>query len=190
MDLLTKEWAHILKTVKQEYNITDISFKTWLAPLEIFSVQKDTLVILFPTDESNQMSLNYISKKYELPLKVIIAEITGKEYHLQFILPGQATNLKPSDVVSQGHRPANRENFLSSHLNPRYTFDTFVVGANNRFAQTASLAVAESRDRPTTPSLFTEVPGWARPISCMPSAILFYRTALPRRFSMSLPRIF
>ena len=92
MDLLTKEWAHILKTVKQEYNITDISFKTWLAPLEIFSVQNDTLVILFPTDESNQMSLNYISKKYELPLKVTIAEITGKEYHLQFILPGQATN--------------------------------------------------------------------------------------------------
>ena len=159
MDLLTKEWAHILKTVKQEYNITDISFKTWLAPLEIFSVQNDTLVILFPTDESNQMSLNYISKKYELPLKVTIAEITGKEYHLQFILPGQATNLKPSDVVSQGYRPADRENFLSSHLNPRYTFDTFVVGANNRFAQTASLAVAESPGQAYNPLFIYGGPG-------------------------------
>lgn len=159
MDLLTKEWAHILKTVKQEYNITDISFKTWLAPLEIFSVQKDTLVILFPTDESNQMSLNYISKKYELPLKVTIAEITGKEYHLQFILPGQATNLKPSDVVSQEHHPADRENFLSSHLNPRYTFDTFVVGANNRFAQTASLAVAESPGQAYNPLFIYGGPG-------------------------------
>ena len=159
MDLLTKEWAHILKTVKQEYNITDISFKTWLAPLEIFSVQNDTLVILFPTDESNQMSLNYISKKYELPLKVTIAEITGKEYHLQFILPGQATNLKPSDVVSQGHRLADRENFLSSHLNPRYTFDTFVVGANNRFAQTASLAVAESPGQAYNPLFIYGGPG-------------------------------
>lgn len=162
MDLLTKEWAHILKTVKQEYNITDISFKTWLAPLEVFSVQNDTLILLFPTDESNQMSLNYISKKYELPLKVTIAEITGREYHLQFILPGQAATLKPSDVVSQSkgqYDPADHENFLSSHLNSRYTFDTFVVGANNRFAQTASLAVAESPGQAYNPLFIYGGPG-------------------------------
>lgn len=162
MDLLTKEWAHILKTVKQEYNITDISFKTWLAPLEVFSVQNDTLILLFPTDESNQMSLNYISKKYELPLKVTIAEITGREYHLQFILPGQAATLKPSDVVSQSkgqYDLADHENFLSSHLNSRYTFDTFVVGANNRFAQTASLAVAESPGQAYNPLFIYGGPG-------------------------------
>ena len=160
MDLLTKEWKHILQTMKQEYNITDISFKTWLAPLEIFSVQKDTLILLFSTDQSNQMSLNYISKKYELPLKVTIAEITGREYQLRFILPGQAATLKPDDILHQkAHAPVGSENFLSSHLNPRYTFDTFVVGGNNRFAQTASLAVAESPGQAYNPLFIYGGPG-------------------------------
>ena len=88
------------------------------------------------------MTLSYISKKYYLPLKVAIAEIIGTEYEIQFILPEQTKNIRPSN--NKGKKTPEPEASKRSNLNPNYTFDTFVVGSNNRFAQSASLAVAES----------------------------------------------
>lgn len=79
MDLLMAQWSEILQKLKKEYDIMDVSYETWLKPLEVFAVENDTLYILFPQD-TNQMSLNYISKRYELPLKVTIGEVTGQEY--------------------------------------------------------------------------------------------------------------
>ena len=86
------------------------------------------------------MGLTYINKKYYLPLKVAVAEITGMEYEIEFVLPEQARKLK----MPHPARQATTEEAERSNLNPNYTFDTFVVGNNNRFAQSASLAVAES----------------------------------------------
>ena len=84
MDLILDKWDEILQTVKTEHDITDISFETWIKPLEVYGVEGNTLYILVP---SVQMTLNYISKKYYLPLKVAITEITGIEYEIKFILP-------------------------------------------------------------------------------------------------------
>ena len=88
MDHILEKWEEILQTVKTEHDISEISFNTWIRPLEVFGVEGNTLYILVP---AVQMTLNYISKKYQLPLKVAIAEITGIEYDIQFILPEQAT---------------------------------------------------------------------------------------------------
>ena len=90
MDKVIDKWAEILNTVKEEHEISDISFDTWMRPLEVFAVEGNTLYILVP---SEQMALSYISKKYYLPLKVAIAEITGVEYDIEFILPDQASSL-------------------------------------------------------------------------------------------------
>ena len=82
------------------------------------------------------MGLDYVSKKYTLPIKVAIAEITGVNYEIRFILP---------EEVKQEKAPAPvQKNLYVPNLNPKYTFDTFVVGSNNKFAHAASLAVAES----------------------------------------------
>ena len=69
-----------------------------------------------------------------------MAEIIGMEYEIEFVLPEQARKLK----MPHPTRQATTEEAERSNLNPNYTFDTFVVGNNNRFAQSASLAVAES----------------------------------------------
>lgn len=137
MELVEKKWDEILLRVKEEHELTDVSFNTWLKPLEIYSIQNNRIYILVSTE---QMGLSYINKKYYLPLKVAIAEVTGTEYEIEFVLPEQAKKILSPNVRK---RPTTEE-AEKSNLNPNYTFDTFVVGNNNRFAHSASLAVAES----------------------------------------------
>ena len=153
VDKVIEKWNEILNTVKKEHEISDVSFDTWMRPLEVYSIEGNTLYILVP---SEQMALSYISKKYYLPLKVAIAEITGTEYEIEFILPEQANklNLKKSQV-----KKVSSLNGSNSNLNPNYTFETFVVGNNNRFAQSASLAVAESPGEAYNPLYIYGGPG-------------------------------
>mgnify|MGYP000990490476 CR=1 FL=1 len=139
MDKILEKWDEILMTVKTEHDISDIAFNTFLRPLEFYGVTGNTAYILVP---SEQLGLSYISKKYYLPLKVAITEITGTEYEIKFILPEQAKSIASSP--NKQKKPFYSEAASKSNLNSNYTFDTFVVGSNNRFAHSASLAVAES----------------------------------------------
>lgn len=141
MDLLKEKWEEILYLVKVEHELSDISFKTWLQPLQIHSVSDRTVTILVP---SEQMGIDYITKKYMFPIKVAIAELTGKEYEISFILPEQAKKLESKKKFSSVNLMDNSSNAEKANLNPKYTFDTFVVGNNNKFAHAAALAVAES----------------------------------------------
>lgn len=160
MDLLQEKWKDILLSIKEENNITDISYRTWLLPLEIYAIEDDVLYILFATD-SDQMSLNYIAKKYTLFLQVAIAELTGKEYMLKFILPKDTASIDRSQTATTTPQAKllGNDNYRKSNLNARYTFDTFVVGGNNRFAQTASLSVAETPGEAYNPLYIYGGPG-------------------------------
>lgn len=134
MSVIIEKWDKILETVKKEHELSDVSFHTWLQPLKIHSVDNNIVTILVP---SEQVGLNYISKKYTLPIKVAIAEITGIDCEIKFLLPEDIkTNTLPTTE--------NPTNLIDSNLNQKYTFDTFVVGSNNKFAHAASLAVSES----------------------------------------------
>ncbi|MEG0805987.1 MAG: chromosomal replication initiator protein DnaA [Lachnospiraceae bacterium] len=136
MDLILEKWNEILQTVKTEHELTDVSFNTWVEPLKVHSIKGNKLYILVP---SEQIALNYIKKKFTLPIKVAVSEITNQDYEIEFILPEQAKIIQPAIKKQIPYDSAEKSN-----LNPNYTFDTFVVGSNNRFAHSASLAVAES----------------------------------------------
>lgn len=137
MELILEKWEEILRTVKEEHELTDISFNAWLKPLSVCNIEGSTLYILVP---SEQMGINYITKKYKLPIEVAIAEITGTKYEIEFILPEQVDKFKSFKGKSSGFAAGTEK----SNLNPNYTFESFVVGNNNKFAHAASLAVAES----------------------------------------------
>lgn len=152
MEKVIEKWNDILNTVKIEHDISDISFDTWMRPLDVYAVEGSVLYILAPFEP---MALGYIRKKYYLPLKVAITELTGIDYELQFVLPEDAKSLnikKPTKKVSS-------LNGSNSNLNPNYTFETFVVGGNNRFAQSAALAVAESPGETYNPLYIYGGPG-------------------------------
>ena len=84
MEELLKKWDEIKLSIQKEHALTDISFKTWLQPLSIHEMTEDTITILIPSDKAQ--SINYISTKYYLPIKVSIAEALHKEYEIKFIL--------------------------------------------------------------------------------------------------------
>ena len=138
MELIQSKWDEILEYIKNEYNLSDISFNTWIKPLKFHSVENNKVIIIIPFDQSH--SKNYISSKYSLPIKVSITEVTGMEYDVEFILEKDAS----SEDTLINNNIINTPEYENTNLNHTYTFDTFVVGSNNRFAQSAALVVAES----------------------------------------------
>ena len=124
MDIILEKWDEILQTVKTEHEMSEVAFNTWIKPLQVYGVEDNTLYILVP---SEQVMLSYISKKYYLPLRVAIAEISGIEYEIKFIQPEDTKSLS--------------------------------LGSNNRFAQSASLAVAESPGEAYNPLYIYGGPG-------------------------------
>ena len=140
MNLVIEKWDEIIQRLKIEHGLSDVSFKTWIEPLEVYNVENSVVYILVPI----KGSINYIEKKYMLPFKVCIAEVTGYEYEVEFIGVDDPSQLRSNSPENTNKTSNKNEIFEKANLNPKYTFDTFVVGGNNNFAHAASLAVAES----------------------------------------------
>ena len=138
MHLIQEKWTDILNMIKIEHQLSDVSFKTWLEPLTVHKVEGNTVTVVVPT---GQIGINYIRNKYLLPLNVAVSEATGKEYDIALIEP---KDIPPETVQAPVSSITINENLEKANLNPRYTFDTFVVGSNNKMAHAASVAVAES----------------------------------------------
>ena len=147
MEEIVKKWEEILSYLKNEYAITDVSYDSWIKPLELFQIEDNKLYLTYNGDQ-NTMSLSYVTRKYATPLKVTIAEIAGIQFdEILVISQDNANQIKKEKKVNINIEEAptfNEKKIGNKTINPKFTFDNFVVGRNNRFAQTAALAVAES----------------------------------------------
>ena len=143
---LKENWENIKKKIRIESGITDVSYRTWIDPLTVYSFQDNTVKILIPQD--NPMTLQYISKNYLDFFKVTISEFLEEMVDISFILNKDIINNEETqdEEINDVHKneSVSQSNIDHSNLNPKYRFDTFVVGSNNKFAHSASLAVAES----------------------------------------------
>ena len=141
MNIVKEKWPEIIEHLRVEHELSNVSFSTWIQPLKVYDVIDNTVFILV----NMNASVEYIEKKYLIPLKVCIAEITGIEFEVVFI---SEDDDKLNEIQSMSIEATNKKKTKSAAekagLNPKYTFDTFVVGGNNNFAHAASLAVAES----------------------------------------------
>lgn len=143
LDKLKEKWDDILLYLKEEHEISDVSFSTWLLPLKIYSVESGNTVRIIVPDAN---FLGYIKKKYSFLLKVAIEELTGFKCEVEFIVEDQIKqeDSTSNQLIKNHQSPVSQAALQNANLNPKYTFDTFVVGANNNLAHAASLAVAES----------------------------------------------
>ena len=141
MNEVKEKWPEIIEHLRVEHELLNVSFNTRIKTLKDYDVIDDTAYILVNKDSS----VEYIDKKYRLPLMVCIAEITGKEYEIQFVSEDDdKLNEIHNASIDNGQKKKTKSLAEKAGLNPKYTFDTFVVGGNNNFAHAASLAVAES----------------------------------------------
>ncbi len=144
LEEIKEKWPEILDFLKQEFELTDISFKTWILPLKVESFENNTLTLIF-SGETKMSGLVYVNKKYCQLLKIAIEESINKEINLEITLPNDTEineefidNLADQEMISLENR------IQEANLDKKYTFDSFVVGSNNDIAQVTSLAAAES----------------------------------------------
>ncbi len=138
--VLTK-WDDIKNLLRYESDISTISYNTFIQHLEPVKVTEDLIVI----EAEDQMAINIIEKKYYKTIQMAIKEAVGSIFNISFVLPGESYGEDPKEK-SKTRKPG-LTNFTineTTNLNSRYTFDTFVVGNNNKFAHAASVAVAEA----------------------------------------------
>lgn len=130
-ELLTKA-KELLKN-----EVTKISYETWIRDLEINSFEDGNVVLV----ASNAFQKESIISRYHDLFKNTFNYITNKNCEISVILKDDVAEEKSEASIQMNN---NLSGISNSTLNPKYTFDSFVVGNNNRFAHAAALAVAEA----------------------------------------------
>ncbi|MCR5432478.1 MAG: chromosomal replication initiator protein DnaA [Lachnospiraceae bacterium] len=137
--LLVDRWDEILEFLRTQFNITKVSFNTWLKNLKVKDVNGD-LVILFSSDPSIGSNLSFIKNKYGAFIKNAIEEIIDEEINID-IVGDEPVSGSAVHIPEQAKKSSS---LLGLNLNPDYTFDNFVVSGSNSLVHAAALKVAEA----------------------------------------------
>jgi chromosomal replication initiator protein len=137
-----------------ELQMTRATFNTWIKPATAVSWDQDTFVLGAP----NAYIKDWLENRLYTPIQRTLSGITGQQLDVQFVvwmeeenvdepetlpLLNPPPNSSPSPVRVNGKSHMSRDDGFS-FLNPRYTFETFVVGPSNRLAHAAALAVTDN----------------------------------------------
>jgi chromosomal replication initiator protein len=124
-------WTEVAGRLKGALN--DSTFRTWFGEVEGHDVSDDTFVLAVPNDFTRE----WIEGHFLELIRAAVRDVTGHQRRVQLTV---AETGAPPDVQ---HQPVQRV-VAETGLNPKYTFDLFVIGSSNRFAHAAALAVAEA----------------------------------------------
>ncbi len=140
MHAIQENWELIKETIKREYELSNVVYATWIKNLKFHSVEDHVVTISIASDQSH--ILEYIIRKYKDFFQVTICEMMNDFYEINFILENVAN--ENSEEPAENTSSEKIDLYRQANLATKYTFDNFVVGSNNNFAQSACLAVAES----------------------------------------------
>ncbi len=127
-------WAEVLKLIKVE--LTEVSFNTWLKTIEPVSISDEKVILTAPND----FTKGILEGRYLNLIKNAFTQVTEQDFNIHFIIPGEEQYINNGQTTNQNMNGNNKR----AQLNPKYTFDSFVIGNSNRLAHAASLAVAEA----------------------------------------------
>ncbi|MFQ5882078.1 MAG: chromosomal replication initiator protein DnaA [Candidatus Methylomirabilales bacterium] len=138
-------WQAALSNIQSQ--VFHHSFETWFRPLTLGSITGNRLQVLLP----NRFFKEWFEEHYLELLRSALEDLLFTRVEIDLAVPDQDTPPPPPPPVAVPKRTARRPPQATSSLNPKYTFDSFVVGAGNQLAHAASLAVAEQISRVYNP---------------------------------------
>lgn len=133
-------WSEVLSRMKIDLNPQ--SFDVWVQSAKPLSFQNNQMAIEVPTD----IHRDYWQKHLAAKFVEISYGLFGKEIIPTFLTPDEAQQQQEQQLAdSRSQQPTiiEEDDFKSSILNPKYTFDTFVIGKGNQMAHAAALVVAD-----------------------------------------------
>jgi chromosomal replication initiator protein len=141
-------WEQVLARVETKVNRH--SFYTWFKPTSLLSDLGTTVLVRVP----NSLFKDWLTKHYSGVIAETLDELGFAQRRVEFASEGAgeatAIDLSPDEVAAIETPPAPPQTGPAG-LNPRYSFDTFIVGSSNQFAHAASRAVAEAPSRSYNP---------------------------------------
>gem|GEM_PF-5463666 len=142
------------------------TISTWLEPLACERVTNDSITFSVP----NNFFVLWIKENYIKVIGESLKELTGNNYEMYFTCRDNShpsgAGTDPTPCASSPVSVSLTEEFaLKRNLNPRYTFESFVVGSCNQFAHAAALSVSEKLGGSYNPLFFMVAWDSARPIS-------------------------
>ena len=136
-----KIWNDFINELKNK--VSDVTFNTWFINLKLLTINDKDIVIIVPYS----VHKNHIINNYMDIIEEIFLNITGKNLNIVFCLEGEYKENTLDNIEKIGLDDSVIENFVEArktNLNPKYTFDNFVVGDSNRFAFSSCLSVAQN----------------------------------------------
>ena len=119
MSEIADRWEEIKEIIKKEYDLTDISYNTWIKPLKFYKDENHTVTILIPSDQAHAVS--YITNKYKNFFQVSISEMFNSEYQVSFILEKDIKNVNLDEEKINTYNNLN-----SSRLTQWFYFNWFL----------------------------------------------------------------
>ena len=157
-DKIKSKWDEILNLLETEHGVSHIIIDTWIKPLQIYDVKDHTIIFLMD-EKLGHRGIQFLENKmYDMYLQASIQVVMNENFDLKIMVEEDLKNENTTATATSTDIHYN-EKVEASNLNPDYTFDTFVIGENNKHAHAVCTAVAAAPGKDYNPLFLYGGPG-------------------------------
>jgi len=127
-------WNMFLEKIKE--NLSPMLYETWFSETKLLELKGNSAKVLVPMPVHKK----HLKENYNDIIEEIFTEVAGSNFKFEFFIE---EDLENNVNIASGNTNANEDPTFESNLDPRYTFENFIVGESNKFAKATSIAVAE-----------------------------------------------